>query len=88
VAAAQNRCHHVGNFPELEDQMTGFVPDLDRGKAGSPDRCDALVWAMHELLVEREPYAGLFQWYQGEAARLRMTVGAHRERSCDGELSG
>ena len=49
--------------------MTGFVPDLDRAKSGSPDRCDAMVWALTELLVERSAYEGLFEWYRQEAAR-------------------
>jgi hypothetical protein len=48
----QGRVHHVGVFAELETQMCSFVPDhLD----GSPDRVDALVWALTELLVHREP---------------------------------
>lgn len=42
----QNRVHHVGMFPELEDQMTQWVP----GKA-SPDRLDAMVWAITELML-------------------------------------
>ncbi len=47
----QGRVHHVGAFVELEDQMTmmtnaGFEGD------GSPDRLDALVWALTELLPE------------------------------------
>jgi phage terminase large subunit-like protein len=66
----QNKVHLVGSFPHLEDQLTSFVPDLDRGKSGSPDRVDALVWALTELVVDREPYAALFAWYQQEAARL------------------
>ena len=43
----QGRVHHVGGFPELEDQMTGWEP----GSSGSPDRLDALVWALTELMV-------------------------------------
>jgi len=47
----QGRVHHVGMFATLEDQMTVFTPDrldmLDRGS--SPDRVDALVWALTEL---------------------------------------
>jgi phage terminase large subunit-like protein len=65
----QNRVRLVGNFPQLEDQLTQFVPDLDRGKAGSPDRADAMIWALTELMVERTPYQGLFDWYEREAAR-------------------
>jgi phage terminase large subunit-like protein len=48
----QKRVHHVGLLPELETQMCSFVPDnLD----GSPDRVDALVWALTELMIDREP---------------------------------
>jgi predicted phage terminase large subunit-like protein len=60
----QGKVHHVGNFPQLEDQMTSFVPDIDRGKMGSPDRLDALVWALTELCVERQPYWGLIEHYK------------------------
>ena len=66
----QNRVHLVGSFPLLEDQLTQFTPDMDRGKSGSPDRADSMIWAISELLVEREPYAGLFEWYRREAARV------------------
>lgn len=48
VLFEQGRIHHVGNFPELEDQMTSFLPGDDR----SPDRLDALVWAYYHLLVK------------------------------------
>jgi hypothetical protein len=44
----QNRIHHVGQFPTLEDQMTGWAP---MGNDPSPDRLDALVWACSELMV-------------------------------------
>lgn len=48
----QKRVHHVGMFAELEAQMCSFVPDnLD----GSPDRVDALVWALTELMVDSDP---------------------------------
>lgn len=44
--------HHVGAFPTLEDQQTSFTPDFDRSKAGySPDRMDALVWAITDLMI-------------------------------------
>lgn len=38
--------HHAGIFPELESQMYSFKPD---GFSHSPDRMDALVWALSEL---------------------------------------
>ena len=48
----QKKVHHVGAFPELEDEMTSFTSDFDRGRAGfSPDRVDALVWALTELML-------------------------------------
>ena len=48
----QGKVHHVGSFPVLEDQMCGFTSDFDRAAAGySPDRVDALVWALTELMV-------------------------------------
>jgi phage terminase large subunit-like protein len=48
----QRRAHHVGDFPELEDQMCAFTSDFDRARAGySPDRVDALVWALSELML-------------------------------------
>lgn len=42
----QGRVHHVGSFPDLEDQQCQFAPDVFDG---SPDRVDALVWALAEL---------------------------------------
>ena len=47
----QSRVRHVGLFAELEDQLAamtgaGYVGD------GSPDRADALVWALTELFGE------------------------------------
>lgn len=42
----QGKVHHVGGLPQLEDQMCNYVPD---DYDGSPDRVDALVWALTEL---------------------------------------
>lgn len=42
----QRRVHHVGAFPQLEDQMVMWTPDSNDS---SPDRMDALVWALTEL---------------------------------------
>lgn len=48
-ALRASRVHHVGSFPQLEDQQTTWTQDED----DSPDRMDALVWAMTKLLVKR-----------------------------------
>jgi phage terminase large subunit-like protein len=66
----QGKVHHVGTFPKLEDQMTSYIPDIDRDKMGSPDRLDALVWALTELLVTAEPYVGLMQYYESQRAAM------------------
>jgi len=42
----QGRVHHVGMFPELEEQMCEWEPGVSKD---SPDRMDALVWALTEL---------------------------------------
>lgn len=42
----QGRIHHVGAFPELESQMTSWVPGMK-----SPDRMDSAVWLFSELLL-------------------------------------
>lgn len=48
----QGRVLHAGCFPALEDQMCDFGPDgLSSGR--SPDRLDALVWALTALLFDR-----------------------------------
>ena len=41
----QGRVHHVGEFAELEFQMRNWTPE----SGWSPDRLDALVWAITEL---------------------------------------
>jgi phage terminase large subunit-like protein len=64
----QGRMHHIGSFPQLEDQMTNFTSDFDRDAAGySPDRLDALVWATTELLVEPMKGYGIFEYYRQQA---------------------
>lgn len=47
----QGRVHHVGSFGTLEDQMCQWTP---QGDEDSPDRMDANVWAVTELLVDVE----------------------------------
>ncbi|WP_154720160.1 DNA-packaging protein [Ciceribacter sp. T2.26MG-112.2] len=47
----QGRVVHAARFAELEDQMCDFGPDgLSSGR--SPDRLDALVWALTALMLE------------------------------------
>lgn len=56
-----DRMHHAGVFPELEDQMATWTPDSRE----SPDRLDALVWAVTAL--------ELFKGEQGKARGFKTT---------------
>jgi phage terminase large subunit-like protein len=59
----QNKVHHLGMFSKLEDQQCAFIPDFDRARAGySPDRMDALVWALTELMVDGSRYDSSLSW--------------------------
>jgi len=42
--------HHFGTFPDLEDEMVQWVVGMD-----SPNRMDALVWCLTELLLNGGP---------------------------------
>lgn len=48
----QSRVLHVGRFAELEDQMCSITPD-GMADGVSPDRVDALVWAITELALNK-----------------------------------
>ncbi len=46
------RVRHVGAFPALEDEMAGLIAGgRYEGPGRSPDRADALVWALSELML-------------------------------------
>jgi predicted phage terminase large subunit-like protein len=52
----QGRVHHLGGLPQLEDQMCSWTPD----SGASPDRLDALVWAVTDLaLGKRKGFAAV-----------------------------
>jgi phage terminase large subunit-like protein len=69
----QGKVRHLGASPILEDQMCAFLRDPSLGAAPgfdgfrtgySPDRVDALVWALSDLLVAPLPHAGIFERYR------------------------
>jgi phage terminase large subunit-like protein len=73
----QGRVHHLGVFPRLEDQMCAFTADaygeFNRRSVGySPDRVDALVWALTDLLVEPMPGEGIYEVYRQLSSKLPM----------------
>ncbi len=67
----QGRVSHVGKLDELEDQCCLMAANGFEGE-GSPDRVDALVWALTELMVEsvdddenwtmKQAAPGIFNW--------------------------
>ncbi len=71
VAAAYERglVFHAGTFAKLEDQLCALTPDFDSKAAGySPDRADALVWALADLLgLDRRKTGGMIEFWSGRA---------------------
>jgi phage terminase large subunit-like protein len=65
----QGRVHHAGSFNALEDQLLTWDPEDTRQK--SPDRLDALCWAIWSLI----PPVGEAS---GEMRDMRLRVGTHR----------
>ena len=48
------RVRHVGQLPQLEDELCGLMAGgTYEGPGRSPDRADALVWALSELMLGR-----------------------------------
>jgi phage terminase large subunit-like protein len=80
VAAAyeRGRVHHVGAFPRLEDQMTQWTP----ADGTSPDRMDALVFAVTELNsgTGAEPW---LEWARKKAAEAIAEADAAAAQEAD-----
>ncbi|WP_420606240.1 terminase large subunit domain-containing protein [Novosphingopyxis sp.] len=58
-----DKVRHAGCFPELEDQLCGLL--VNGGYAGpgrSPDRADAAVWALGELLLGPRRATARVRW--------------------------
>jgi len=71
----QGRVHHVGVFPHLEDQMcallaTGAAASTSVWPGFSPDRVDALGWALTDLLVGQMPAEGIYEVYRQLSSEL------------------
>ncbi len=56
----QRKAHMVGSHPELEDQACRFTSDWQRSRDGSPDRVDAMVFALADLMLGL-PAGGFFR---------------------------
>jgi phage terminase large subunit-like protein len=65
----QTRVRHAGSFVELEDQLAAMTSDGYVG-VGSPDRADALVWALTDLLVDSSPAWNWIEYYRRESEKV------------------
>lgn len=68
----QGRVSHVGSFPQLEDQMCEFTQEGTMGY--SPDRLDALVWALTELMVGVISNQGLMDYMRQESEAVANRI--------------
>lgn len=74
------RIHHVGSFPDLEDQLCGWVPE----DASSPDRLDAMVWALTDLMLgHSEVRSESYMPAHGEAVVRRGDLTLRGDRYID-----
>jgi phage terminase large subunit-like protein len=69
----QGRVHHVGTFDRLEDQMCDFDPQTG---GSSPDRMDALVWALTDLFGGGA-HDGLLEYYRAAAEAIDPKAAKH-----------
>jgi hypothetical protein len=68
----EGRVKFVGSFPELEQQLQGFSTAGYQGER-SPDRADAMVWAVDALGITPTSNWGLFDYYIAEGAKASGT---------------
>ena len=66
----QGKVHHVGQFAVLEDEMCFWVPGT--GMA-SPNRMDALVWVLTELIVDSR-YARFMDMPQAKVEKSKWRI--------------
>ena len=63
----QGRIHLVGEFPFLEEELCTWIPGVSRE---SPNRLDAMVWAITELMLgEPEPEEAIIIYDSMQAVR-------------------
>jgi len=70
---AQGRWHHAGVFPELEEQLVTWYPEI----GWSPDRLDAMVWPAWQLKLVRAVSSGQGS-LGGDLARRQIVGGRGR----------
>ncbi|MGI4802892.1 MAG: phage terminase large subunit [Janthinobacterium lividum] len=57
----QHKVWHLGSFPDMEEQLMNFSASGYQG-AKSPDRADAMIYALTELLIGGSTYDSTYAW--------------------------
>jgi predicted phage terminase large subunit-like protein len=57
----QRKVFHIGSLGKLEDQMCDYDPSTAKK---SPDRMDALVWALTDLMITKTTGEGYLEYYK------------------------
>jgi len=73
----RNLVHHVGIYPELELEMTSYL-----GEGKSPNRLDALVWAINDLSDQKhfiKPSISSYEEPKKEPGIIKQPVHAYEE---------
>jgi phage terminase large subunit-like protein len=78
----QHLVHHVGPMPTLDDQLTTWTP-LD---GTSPDRLDALVWAVTELTSGQAQRFIEHMRRKAEAAQQQAAAEADKAAEAEAEI--
>jgi predicted phage terminase large subunit-like protein len=66
----QKRAHLVGSFPELEDELCTFTA----GSSASPNRLDAMTWAVTELCLSSNSADVWIEHYRQMAQRAQIAL--------------
>jgi phage terminase large subunit-like protein len=87
----QNRVRHCANLSALEDQLCAMTGNGYQGD-GSPDRADALVWALTELMGQPVRPAATFGTYSRFAEPIPGLTGSYARQDApksrfDGEVT-
>ena len=69
---ANNKIHHVGRFPRLEDQLCAFSPSGYMGE-DSPDHADAMIHAATYLMTNADGTA-IIEYYRREVELLEQNT--------------
>ena len=71
----QRRMHIVGSLPKLEDQLCHWIPGMK-----SPDRLDAMVWALTELMISQPGELRVLNLGDGEPQTEDEKLAEEQER--------